>query len=78
MDSLYVKELAKKTHRGMEGKLLRGLHTGGSCFGYETVQADGGKRLRVNDAEADLVRRIFEMSAGGAALKTIAKTLNAQ
>jgi DNA invertase Pin-like site-specific DNA recombinase len=78
MDSLYVKELAKKTHRGMEGKLLRGLHTGGSCFGYETVQVDGGKQLRVNDAEAVLVRRIFEMSSGGAALKTIAKTLNAQ
>jgi len=78
MDSMYVKELAKKTHRGMEGKLLRGFHTGGSCFGYEAVHADGGKQLQVNDVEATVVRRIFEMSAGGAALKTIAKTLNAE
>ena len=28
-DQLYVKELAKKTHRGLEGLALRGLHTGG-------------------------------------------------
>ncbi len=77
MDSLYVKELAKKTHRGMEGNLLRGFHTGGSCFGYDSVEVDGGKRLRVNEHAALIVRRIFGMSAGGASLKTIAKTLNA-
>ena len=29
VDSLYVKELAKKTHRGLEGLMLRGQHTGG-------------------------------------------------
>ena len=78
MDSMYVKELAKKTHRGMEGALLRGFHTGGSCFGYRTTEADGGKQLRVFEPEAAIVRRIFEMSAVGAALKTIAKTLNAE
>jgi site-specific DNA recombinase len=76
VDSLYVKELAKKTHRGLEGKLLRGFHTGGRCFGFETIEAEGGKHLRVNEGEAVIVRRIFEMSAAGAALKTIAKTLN--
>ena len=76
IDSLYVKELAKKTHRGMEGKLLRGFHVGGACFGYQTVDSDAGKKLSVNENEASIVRRIFEMSADGAALKTIAKTLN--
>jgi site-specific DNA recombinase len=76
IDSLYVKELAKKTHRGMEGKLLRGFHVGGACFGYQTVDADAGKKLSVKESEASIVRRIFEMSADGAALKTIAKTLN--
>ncbi len=29
VDSLYIKELAKKTHRGMEGVAIRGFHTGG-------------------------------------------------
>jgi site-specific DNA recombinase len=33
VDSLYIKELAKKTHRGLEGRAIRGLHTGGRCFG---------------------------------------------
>jgi site-specific DNA recombinase len=28
VDSLYIKELAKKTHRGLEGLALQGLHTG--------------------------------------------------
>jgi site-specific DNA recombinase len=36
-DSLYIKELAKKTHRGVEGRALQGLHTGGRCFGYRSV-----------------------------------------
>jgi hypothetical protein len=51
---------------GMEGNLLRGFHTGGSCFSYETVDSNGGKQLRVNEAEAAIVRRIFMMSADGA------------
>jgi site-specific DNA recombinase len=44
VDSLYVKELAKKTHRGLEGALLRGLHAGGRCYGYRNVHAEGGWR----------------------------------
>jgi site-specific DNA recombinase len=78
VDSLYVKELAKKTHRGLEGLMLRGQHTGGRCFGYDSVPVPGttGKQLIINESEAVVVRRIFEMSAGGQSLKTIAKTLN--
>jgi len=33
---------AKKTHRGLEGVLLRGLHAGGRCYGYRNVPAEGG------------------------------------
>src|ERR1700723_1987225 len=78
VDSLYVKELAKKTHRGLEGLMLRGQHTGGRCFGYDSVPVSGttGKQLVINESEAAVVRRIFEMSAAGQSLKTIAKTLN--
>ena len=78
VDSLYVKELAKKTHRGLEGRMLRGEHTGGRCFGYDSVPVSGstGKQLVINESEAEVVRRIFEMSASGQSLKTIAKTLN--
>jgi site-specific DNA recombinase len=80
VDSLYVRELAKKIHRGMEGLALRGLHTGGRIFGYDTISlGDGeGKKLVVNPVEAGIVRRIFTLSAGGLSLKKIARTLNAE
>jgi site-specific DNA recombinase len=80
VDSLYVKELAKKTHRGLEGRILRGLHAGGRCYGYRAILAnvEKSKLLTIHDSEAHVIRRIFEMSAGGASLKTIAKTLNAE
>jgi site-specific DNA recombinase len=80
VDSLYVRELAKKTHRGMEGLALRGLHTGGRIFGYDTVSLGEGtaKKLVVNPSEAATVKRIFELSAGGQSLKSITRTLNAE
>jgi len=80
VDSLYVKELAKKTHRGLESCALRGLHTGGRCFGYSTLAVGEGpsKRLVINETEAAVVREIFEMFAAGQSLKKIAKYLNAQ
>jgi site-specific DNA recombinase len=80
VDSLYVKELAKKTHRGLEGLALRGLSTGGRCFGYTAISVGAGtsKRLAINDPEAAAVRRIFELSASGVSLKGIARKLNAE
>jgi site-specific DNA recombinase len=77
VDSLYVKELAKKTHRGLEGVLLRGLHAGGRCYGYRNVPAEGGGvKLVIHPEEAAMVRRIFELSANGLSLKSIAAELN--
>jgi site-specific DNA recombinase len=80
VDSLYVRELAKKTHRGMEGLALRGLHTGGRIFGYDTVSVSEGtgKKLVVNPREAAIVKRIFELSAGGHSLKAITRKLNGE
>ena len=77
VDSLYVKELAKKTHRGLEGALLRGLHAGGRCYGYRNVPAEGGgTKLLIHEDEAAVVRRIFNLSADGMSLKSIAAELN--
>ena len=78
VDSLYVQELAKKTHRGMDGSMLRGLHTGGRVFGYDNVSLgeNQGVVLAINESEAAIVRRIFQMSADGVSLKKIARTLN--
>jgi hypothetical protein len=78
IDSTYVRELAKKTHRGCESAVLRGLHVGGKCFGYVAMPegATGSQRLVIEDSQAEIVRRIFEMSVTGYSLKRIAKTLN--
>jgi DNA invertase Pin-like site-specific DNA recombinase len=91
VDSLYLKELGRKVHRGVEGKALSGLHTGGRCFGYRNVPIEDptrvdqhgrtvitGVRLEVRDDQAAIVRRIFTMYAGGNSLQKIAKQLNAE
>lgn len=80
VDSLYVRELAKKTHRGLEGLVLKGRHAGGRVFGYNTIAAEDGrgKTLVVDGQQAEVVRRIFQMSAAGCSLKKIATTLNVE
>ncbi len=77
-DSLYIKELAQKTHRGLQGRALQGLHTGGRCFGYDNVRDGDSVRYQINKGEAAVVRRIFEMAADGGSLKAITKTLNGE
>ena len=91
VDSLYLKELGRKVHRGVEGKALSGLHTGGRCFGYRNVPIEDptrvdqhgrtlitGVRLEVREDQAAVVQRIFTMYAGGNSLQRIAKQLNAE
>jgi site-specific DNA recombinase len=78
VDSLYIKELGKKTHRGLEGRALKGLHTGGRCFGYRNASSEEGVHLVIDEAEAVVVVRIFEWSANGMSLKAIARKLNAE
>lgn len=91
VDSLYIRELAKKTRRGVEGRALTGLHTGGRCFGYRNIPIEDashvdqhgrptitGVRLEVQQDQAATVRRIFEMYAGGNSLQRITKQLNAE
>jgi site-specific DNA recombinase len=79
VDGIYVKELSKKTHRGLEGKAIKGLSTGGRCYGYDAVPVEaGGTKWQVNEGEAAVVREIFESSARGASLKAITAFLNAR
>jgi site-specific DNA recombinase len=91
VDSLYLKELGKKVHRGVQGKALNGLHTGGRCFGYRNVPIEDptrvdqhgrplitGVRLQVREDQSVIVTRIFSLYAGGLSLQKIAKQLNAE
>jgi site-specific DNA recombinase len=87
MNAIYLEDLAEKTHRGLSGRVERGLSAGGRIFGYRRVpveesSATGGKRtaptrFEIDEREAAVVRRIFSDYAGGASMKTIAHALNA-
>jgi len=82
MNALFLKDLSKKTHRGLRGRVEKGKAGGGLCYGYDVVKRlDGaGEPVRgeraVNEAEALVVRRIFREFAIGKSPRTIAADLN--
>ena len=78
IDQLFREDTARRVHRGMEGLVKRGLHTGGRCFGYSSRKDADGSRLEVNESEAATVRRIFDLYGSGLSLKRIARLLNAE
>lgn len=91
MDEQFLVSLGEKVHRGQEGRALNGMQPGGKCYGYRNVPIEdptrsgkygrfaiSGVKLEIDEAEAAVVRRIFEMYASGISQAAIAKTLNAE
>ena len=78
IDGVYSRELGLKTHRGMQGRALKAMHTGGRVFGYRSVRGADGAKLEIHEAEAMVVRRMFELYSSGRSLKRIAHLLNAE
>ena len=78
VNELYLDDLRAKTHRGMTGRALKGLSTGGRLFGYRTRPSPDGAEWIIDEGEAGIVRRIFQTYADGRSLKTIALQLNAE
>ena len=83
-DELEREKARQRTYDAMQRKARAGHVCGGSCFGYDNVVVTGpnGERShverRVNEAEAAVVRRIFQMCANGMGQISIAKHLNAE
>jgi site-specific DNA recombinase len=59
-------------------KARAGHVTGGRVFGYDNVRKDGHVERVVKDAEAEVVREIFQRYADGEGFKHIAHALNAR
>jgi DNA invertase Pin-like site-specific DNA recombinase len=92
IDSLYLKELAKKVKRGLAGQMDRGFSTGARQYGYDKIvvpdpsgrkDAGGrlvplGTRIEVNQDEAKTIRRIFQWAADGIGATGIVERLNAE
>jgi DNA invertase Pin-like site-specific DNA recombinase len=89
IDSLYIRNLAKETHRGIEGQVLKGYSGGGKRYGYYSVPVYNGKVdiygnpeadgyiLKINPDEADTVVRIFNLfGEHGYSAKKIVNVLN--
>jgi site-specific DNA recombinase len=82
MNALFLKDLAAKTRRGLEGRVKQGKSGGGNAFGYDvirTLDANGelarGERS-INQDEAKVVRRIYIEFANGRSPRSIAHGLN--
>ena len=82
MGAMFLKDLADKTRRGLEGRVRAGRSAGAVPYGYRVVRQlrpDGEpeRGLREpHDAEASLVRRVFTEYAAGRSPRAIARTLN--
>ena len=82
MNALALKDLSDKTRRGQFAAVRNGAVPGGRMYGYDVVRRirhDGsvttGKR-RINQAEADVVLRIFTEAAVGKPVRKITADLN--
>ena len=83
MNALYLQDLADKTRRGLRGRIEAGKSGGGLCYGYDVIKRvdQNGELIRgdrkINEAEATIVRRIFDDYALGHSSRSIAHNLNA-
>ena len=82
MNALFLQDLAAKTHRGIRGRVEKGKSGGGLCYGYDVVKhiSAAGEPIRgdrtVNEAQAEIVRRVFREFAAGISPRAIARRLN--
>jgi site-specific DNA recombinase len=82
MNALFLKNLADKTRRGLEGRVREGRSGGGLCFGYDVIVEHDtrGEPIRggraINKTQADIVCRIFSEFAAGKSPRRIAIGLN--
>ncbi|MBB6425114.1 recombinase family protein [Sphingopyxis sp. JAI128] len=83
MNALFLKDLAKKTHRGLRGRIEKGFSAGPNAYGYRIVRRlnSEGEIVRgereIDPAEALIVERIFREFASGKSPRAIARDLNA-
>ena len=76
LNQRYVQNLSKEVMKGMNERAYKALFNGGKPpLGYD-VSEDG--QYIINEAEAVIVRMIFEMSAKGYGYNTIIRELNSR
>lgn len=89
IDSLYIRNLSKETHRGIVGQILKGYNGGARRYGYRSEPVYNGKVdiygnpeaagyvLKINPDEANTIIRVFKLfGEEGYSAKGIANLLN--
>ena len=83
VNDTFLQLVRSETHRGLEGRAIKGFWTGGRVYGYSTVQEPNPPDpehprtiVVVNEEQAAVVRRIFELASRGTGFAKIADTLN--
>ncbi len=76
LSEYYVKDLARKVRRGMEGNALKAMNNGYKIFGYDTDPET--RRYIINDEEAESVKEIFARCIAGESLNSIARSMAAR
>jgi DNA invertase Pin-like site-specific DNA recombinase len=66
----------QRTYDALVRKAKAGHVTGGQCFGYDNVRVNGHVERRINEPQAAVIRRIFELCAAGHGQIAIAHQLN--
>ena len=72
------REASYRTRRGLEGKAIKGETAGGRAYGYIPASQSPTHQVEVIEAEAAVVRRIFELYAEGRSPRAIAEHLNSE
>ncbi|MDE7184104.1 MAG: recombinase family protein [Lachnospiraceae bacterium] len=78
MNDLYCKDISVKVKSALKMKKENGIYANGSCtFGYRKDPKDRHKLL-IDDEEAEIVRRIFQMALDGLSSHKIAQIFHAE
>lgn len=78
LNDLYCKDISVKVKSALKMKKESGIYANGSCtFGYRKDPKDRHKLL-IDEEEADIVRRIFQMTLDGISSHKIAQIFNAE
>jgi DNA invertase Pin-like site-specific DNA recombinase len=71
------REKGRASTRGaLRSKHKAGYAVGASAYGFDHVREGAHVRLQINETQAAIVRRIFELSAAGNGAREIARELN--
>jgi site-specific DNA recombinase len=82
MNALFLKDLAQKIRRGLEGRVRNGKSGGSIPYGYRVARRldERGELVRgdrvIHESEAETVRHIYQAFADGKSPRAVARELN--